>query len=737
MARKNETKKTTAQYGSVTLPAESGQEKVVLDLVRRWGADAIRDSDGTQLSPELLELDRDIYSTICLVRADQQYPREHPEHIPQKFLMSAPVTAASSEVTIDPMSAYFRQKYEINKKADPKKWWEVIDRTSGEVVDPANWEFDTETRKVTIRNAQPFHVYTVNFLVHQIWDSTSMYNHLVNNWTKPHVICTEPYPPEARKHLMEYFDKWLAEHPDTRVVRLTTLAYHFTLDSDPTGADKYRDWLGYLDTITTEALEDFAREKGYRLRSEDFVDEGYYNATYRVPSPKYLDWMAFVQRFVIGFGKELVDKIHAAGKKAGIFWGDHWIGAEFYSPGFQEIGIDVNIGAVEGGVALRRLSDTPGPQTKEARFYPYFFPDVFHPGGNPLSESIANWTRIRRALHRKMVDRIGYGGYLSLAARFPKFIEHVTTICNEFREIQEQTRKTPSWKAPIKVAVLNAWGKLRSWQENTSKAEKFHVKRPDIIELGGSNLLECLSGLPVEVQFLSFAEVERDGIPRDFSVIINDGDAGSAWSGGRHWANPKVAAAVRAFIHRGGGFLGVQEPAAFQHQGRFFQLADVMGVEKETGNSNLSAPVRFQVVKGHFVRDDKFTALDFCADKNYVFCHDPKTQVLWADKTGRHVHLAANRFGKGRSLYMAGLPYSLKNSRLLLRALFWLARKESALKKWFCENLNMECAAYPKRRRYVVFNNTGEKQSTVLYDGKGNKSRVTLKPYESKWFSMG
>jgi 1,3-beta-galactosyl-N-acetylhexosamine phosphorylase len=48
----------------------------------------------------------------------------------------------------------------------------------------------------------------------------------------------------------------------------------------------------------------------------------------------------------------------------------------------------------------------------------------------------------------------------------------------------------------------------------------------------------------------------------------------------------------------------------------------------------------------------------------------------------------------------------------------------------------MDCAAYPKRRRYVVFNNTGEKQSTVLYDGKGNKSRVTLKPYESKWFAM-
>ena len=72
--------------GRVTLPAESGQEDVVLELVRRWGADAIRDSDGTELSPELLAVERDIYSTICLVRADQQYPREHGDQLPQKFL---------------------------------------------------------------------------------------------------------------------------------------------------------------------------------------------------------------------------------------------------------------------------------------------------------------------------------------------------------------------------------------------------------------------------------------------------------------------------------------------------------------------------------------------------------------------------------------------------------------------------------------------------------------------------
>ena len=34
--------------GGFTLPGESGQEKLTLELAKKWGADVIRDSDGTQ-----------------------------------------------------------------------------------------------------------------------------------------------------------------------------------------------------------------------------------------------------------------------------------------------------------------------------------------------------------------------------------------------------------------------------------------------------------------------------------------------------------------------------------------------------------------------------------------------------------------------------------------------------------------------------------------------------------------
>ncbi|MHC4782973.1 MAG: 1,3-beta-galactosyl-N-acetylhexosamine phosphorylase, partial [Planctomycetota bacterium] len=634
-----------------------------------------------------------------------------------------------------PMANYFAEKYEIDTNHDPKQYWQVFDRTTGQEVDGSDWSVDAEAGRVTISNAANFHAYTVNFLVYQIWDSTSMYNHISNNWTCEHVVSTEPYHPEAREHLMGFFDNWLDEHPHTDVVRLTTLAYHFVLDSDKNGVDKYRDWMGYMDTVTVEALDDFEKEYGYRLRSEDFVDQGFYNATHRVPTKQYLDWMHFIHRFVVAFGKELVDKIHAAGKKAAMFQGDHWVGTEPYSDEFPKMGIDINVGAAEDGVALRRLADSPNDEIKEIRLYPYFFPDVFCEGGDPLNESINNWVKIRRAMLRNPIDRIGYGGYLSLAAKFPEFVQQVETLCDEFRTIKEYSKKTKPYCAPVKVGILNAWGKWRSWLNNFGRDQKFFVKRPDVVTVVGSNLLECLSGLPVEVCFISLSEIEQNGVPTDVNVLINDGEEGTAWSGGHHWANETIVSAIRQWVNDGGGFVGNIGPTAYPHQGRYFQLADVMGVEKEVGHSVMTAAKKFDVIEKHFITDDAFTDLDFGTENSYVFCDSQTTDVLKTKSDGLHIHLNANRFGGGRAVYMAGLPYSIENSRLLHRVLLWAADKESELNKWFSSNLNTDCAAYPVTGNFAVVNNVNSAQKTTVCDRQGQTITVELKPYEMKWFS--
>jgi 1,3-beta-galactosyl-N-acetylhexosamine phosphorylase len=720
--------------GFITLPAEVGEEKMVVELAHKWGADAIRDSDGTELSQEMFDLGLEVYSTTCLVRAEQTYPRRHMDQLPQKFLMSDPVTATSTRLVIDPMSGFYREKYVIDRKHDAKKYWEVIDRTTGRIVKPSQWALNSRTGKVTIRGAVPFHVYTVNFLVFQIWDTTSMYNHLTNNWTKPHVISVDPYHKPCWDHLMAYFDKYLEDHPQTDVVRLTTLAYHFAVDSDQHSVDKFRDWTGYQDTISVLALEGFAKEYGYRLRGEDFVDQGYYNAACRVPSRGYLDWMEFIHRFVVKFGKALVDRANKAGKRTAIFWGDHWIGVEPYQPEFLKMGIDIHVGAAEDGVALRRISDTPGGLVKELRLYPYFFPDVFREGGDPLGESLSNWIKIRRALLRKPVDRLGYGGYLSLALKFPKFVDHVAELCQEFRGFKANSGGGESLKAPIKVAVLNCWGKWKAWINSFGAPQKFLVKRPDVIQVAGTNLLECLSGLPVEVEFLSFAEVEKSGVPKDIDVIINDGDAETAWSGGNWWANPKVVGEIRRFIHSGGGFIGCRGPSAFQHQGRYFQLADILGVDKEVGHTLQSAPVKADVVPKHFITGDLTGSADFGTHETFVYVCDPATELLAAN--GLHVMAAAKPFGRGRSVFFGALPYDLTNSRLLHRAIFWVAGKEAQLKKWFCDNSVTDCAFYPKSGQVVVVNNSDKAQSTRLFDGQGRSRRMTLQPYESRWLKI-
>ena len=60
---------------------------------------------------------------------------------------------------------------------------------------------------------------------------------------------------------MSYFDEWLANHPHTDVVRLTTLAYHFAVDSDQNGADKFRDWVGYQDTVNIRRMDDIVSRR--------------------------------------------------------------------------------------------------------------------------------------------------------------------------------------------------------------------------------------------------------------------------------------------------------------------------------------------------------------------------------------------------------------------------------------------------------------------------------------------
>jgi len=535
----------------------------------------------------------------------------------------------------------------------------------------------------------------------------------------------DPRHPETREHLLEYLERWLAEHPRTAIVRLTSLIYQFAFVFGDHRRPRFADGQCYIDTVNPLAIEEFEREKGYRLTAEDFVDAGYYNNTCRIPTRKYLDWIDFTHKFVTGFGRDCVERIHRAGKKAIMFFCDHWIGTEPYGPRFSEMGLDAIVGPCMNGVELRKNTEVPAPIEKEVRLYPYFFPlglsgePVFKEGGDPVGQARKFWVMVRRAMLRKCADRIGFGGYLSLAAKHPDFLDYVERLANEFRAIRAAARKSPPVAAPFKVGILNAWGKLRSWMNG---------------EFQKGGLMECLSGLPLEVVFLSFDDVARGGVPADVGVLVNTGDAHTAWSGGCHWTNPGVAQAVRQFVHGGGGFIGVGEPTACEQGGRFFQLADVLGVEKDTGLRRPFNRRPYRTVKEHFILEDASGPLTVARRAIGVFPPTQATGVLAVE--GGDVLASVNDFGKGRAVYFGGFEYSWPFCRLLHRALYWAAGREAQLKKWFTADVHTECAAYPAAGLVAVINNDKGPHETRVFDDAGRSLTVRLEPFESRWVSM-
>jgi hypothetical protein len=157
-----------------------------------------------------------------------------------------------------------------------------------------------------------------------------------------------------------------------------------------------------------------------------------------------------------------------------------------------------------------------------------------------------------------------------------------------------------------------------------------------------------------------------------------------------------------------------------------------MGVDKEVGHTLQSAPVAAELVEKHFITEDLDGPADFGTHETFVYVCHPETQLLAAN--GLHVMAAAKKFGKGRSVFFGALPYDLTNARLLHRAIFWAARKERHLKKWFCTNPLTDCAWYPKSKKLVVVNNSDQPRKTTVYLGDGKTTKkVSLKPYQSKW----
>ena len=715
--------------GRVTIPTNLDVVPQTLEILDEWGADAIRDCDGTEFPKELKDTGSKIYATYYTTRKDNEWAKAHPEEIQQMYIMTSFHTATEDKLKIHLMDHLYPDMLAVNTRDDIYRWWEVIDRTTGELVSTELWSYDEETGNVVIRAAKLFHEYTVSFLAYIMWDPVHMYNAVVNDWkdVEPQ-ITFDVRQPKTKAYSLERLRRFLDTHEYVDVVRFTTFFHQFTLIFDELAREKYVDWFGYSASVSPYILEQFEKEVGYPFRPEYIIDQGYMNNTYRIPSKEFKDFQAFQRREVAKLAKEMVDIVHEYGKEAMMFMGDHWIGMEPFMDEFASIGLDAVVGSVGNGATLRLFSDIKNVKYTEGRFLPYFFPDTFHEGGDPVKEAKVNWVTARRAILRSPIQRIGYGGYLKLALEFPDFVQYIKEVCEEFRTLYDNIQGTTPYCVK-RVAVLNCWGKMRSWGNHMVHHAIYYKQNYSYF-----GIIEALSGAPFDVSFISFDDIKADkDILKKFDVVINVGDADTAQSGGENWIDETIITAVREFVYNGGGFIGVGEPAAHQWQGRFIQLDDVLGVEEEHGFNLNTDKYNWEEHRDHFILKDAEGEVDFGEGKKNIYAL-PETEILI--QKDQEVQMAVKTFGKGRGVYISGLPYSFKNSRVLYRAVLWSASAEEELHCWYSTNYNVEVHAYVKNGKYCVVNNTYEPQDTVVYRGDGSSFRLHMEANEIKWYQI-
>ena len=717
----------TKKFGRVTIPTDVDVVPETLELVERWGADAIRDCDGTDFPEALKGVGAKVYSTYYTTRKDNAWAKANPDEVQQCYIMTGFYTATGETLSIPLMKGISDELMAVNTRDDIKRWWEAMDRSSGTPVDPAQWDYDEASGCVVIRNPEAYHDYTVSFLAYLIWDPVHMYNAVTNDWKDfEHQITFDVRQPKTHKFTMERLRKFIADHPYVNVIRYTTFFHQFTLMFDELKREKYVDWYGYSASVSPYILKQFEEEVGYKFRPEYIIDQGYYNNQYRIPTKEFRDFQAFQRREVAKLAKEMVDITHELGKEAMMFLGDHWIGMEPFMDEFKTVGLDAVVGSVGNGSTLRLISDIPGVKYTEGRFLPYFFPDTFHEGGDPVCEAKENWVTARRAILRKPIDRIGYGGYLKLAYQFPEFLDYVESVCNEFRELYENIKGTTPYCSRT-VAVLNCWGKMRAWG-----CHMVHHALYQKQNYSYAGVIEALSGAPYDVKFISFDDIKADPkILDSIDVIINVGDGDTAHTGGYVWEDPAVTAAIRGFIHRGGGFIGVGEPSGHQYQGHYFQLATALGVEKETGFTLNYDKYNWDEHPDHFILADCTKPVDFGEGKKNIYALEGTEILVQREK---EVQMAVHSYGEGRCVYLSGLPYSFENSRILHRAVLWSSHDEAALKQWFSSNFNVEVHAFVANGKYCVVNNTYEPQDTTVYCGDGSSFELSLAANEIRWF---
>ena len=102
--------------GRVTIPTNLDVVPETIELMKRWGADAIRDCDGTEFPEELTKTGAKIYATYYTTRKDNEWAKANPDEVQQCYIMSGFYTAVESELQIPLMKGISDELMQVNTR---------------------------------------------------------------------------------------------------------------------------------------------------------------------------------------------------------------------------------------------------------------------------------------------------------------------------------------------------------------------------------------------------------------------------------------------------------------------------------------------------------------------------------------------------------------------------------------------------------------------------------------------
>ena len=110
--------------GRVTIPTDVDVIEDTLKLAERWGADAVRDCDGTDFPVELKDAGMKVYSTYYTTRKDNDWARANPDEIQQMYVMTPFYTACGDTLRVRLMKGLYPDMLAPNSRDDirRKKW---------------------------------------------------------------------------------------------------------------------------------------------------------------------------------------------------------------------------------------------------------------------------------------------------------------------------------------------------------------------------------------------------------------------------------------------------------------------------------------------------------------------------------------------------------------------------------------------------------------------------------------